>query len=84
MIMAQFSTLNRFLSLQDLELNAKINQHEIRWAVGWLISTAANTVFQTWYWRKDRRESKLYKPKGAMVKNKTERLPPGIRKSLYH
>jgi hypothetical protein len=71
MIVAQFSTLNNFLSLQDLDLNAKINQHEIRWAVGWLIITALNTLFQNWYWQKEKRETSVRKPKNQRGKFKT-------------
>jgi hypothetical protein len=60
---AQFSILNRILPANETRLITEINQHEMRWCVGWLVTTALNTVFQTWFWRKDRRESNLHKPK---------------------
>jgi hypothetical protein len=60
---AQFSMLNRILPANETRLIAEINQHEMRWCVGWLVTAGLNTLFQTWFWRKDRREANLHKPK---------------------
>jgi hypothetical protein len=73
MIMAQFSTLNNFIPTDDKELTLRINQHEMRWAIGWLVVTAGNTLFQNWYWSKEKRQMNLSKPKAPKIMMRLEK-----------
>lgn len=68
MVAAQFTALDRFLPVNNTRLALEMSRHDMGWCIGWLVTTATNTLFQIWYWRKEKRETNLHKPK--------TRIPP--------
>jgi len=73
MLVAQFSALNNFLPVDDKELTIRINQHEVRWIIGWAVVIGANTVFQSWYWSKEKRQINLSKPTTKKIMMRVEK-----------
>jgi hypothetical protein len=74
MVFAQFPGLDRILLKHGIAAAADdLNRHDLGWCVGWLVVTAINSLFQIWYWRKEKREVNLRKPKTRIPTTKVYR-----------
>ena len=70
MLGAQLTSSSQFIPVNDTMLISRFNQHEMRWCFGWLFVTGINTLFQSWYWRRERRETHQSKPKTKAIPTK--------------